>query len=200
MGLYGLLLVPAGAIVVTEHWIFPRIGLTRYWASSKGLLINWAALIAWVVAIGFALLLERTGTLHLFFLFLPVYLLTSLLYIGLASIEGARGAAGESSEAEGTPVHHPDPISQVERAEGSGPSASGSGKNWLPGLIAVAALIACFVMPLLVCLAGPDGHAGNLAQLRQWLILPSLIYFVAGTLFYIRWQRSRDRASEMTGE
>ncbi len=191
VGLYGLLLVPAGAIVVTEHWIFPRIGLTRYWASSKGLLINWAALIAWVVAIGFALLLERTGTLHLFFLFLPVYLLTSLLYIGLASIEGARGAAGETPEEEGVPVRHPDPISQVEQAEGGGPSAGGSGKNRLPGLIAVAALIACFVMPLLVCLAGPDGHAGNLAQLRQWLILPSLIYFAAGTLFYVRRQRTR---------
>ena len=113
VGLYGLLLVPVGAIVVTEHWIFPRIGLTRYWASSKGLLLNWAALIAWVVAIAFALLLERTGTLHLFFLFLPVYLLTSLLYIGLASIEGARGAAGESPEEEGMPVR-PDRVLQVE--------------------------------------------------------------------------------------
>ncbi len=200
VGLYGLLLVPAGAIVVTEHWIFPRIGLNRYWASSKGLLLNRSALISWIVAIGFALLLERTGTLHLFFLFLPVYLLTSILYIGLASLEGARGTAGEVSEDEGTSEHHPDPISQVEQAEGGSLSASRGGTNWLPGLIAVTALIACFVMPLLVCLAGPDGHAGNLAQLKQWLILPSLIYFAAGTIFYVRWQRSRDRASGMTGE
>ena len=32
VGIYGLLLVPVGAFVFAEHWIFPRIGLTRYWA------------------------------------------------------------------------------------------------------------------------------------------------------------------------
>ncbi len=190
----------AGAIVVTEHWIFPRIGFRRYWASSKGLLLNRSALISWIAAIGFALLLERTGTLHLFFLFLPVYLLTSLLYIGLASLEGARGTPGEMSEEDGKPAHSPDPIPREDRAEGGTPAASGSGMARLPGLIAAAALIACFVMPLLVSLAGPEGHAANLARLREWLILPSLIYFVAGTIFYIRWQRSRDRASGTAGE
>jgi len=200
VGLYGLLLVPAGAIVVTEHWIFPRIGLHRYWASSKGLLLNRAAMISWVVAIGFALLLERTGTLHLFFLFLPVYLLTSLLYIGLASLEGAREEVESPAEDEMMSEHQPDQVLQVKQAEGGDPSANGSRKNWVPGLIAVAALIACFVMPLLVSLAGPENHSGNLSQLRQWLILPSLIYFVAGTIFYIRRQRSRDRASGMTGK
>jgi len=196
VGLYGLLLVPAGAIVVTEHWIFPRIGLNRYWASSKGLLLNRAALTSWIAAIAFALLLERTGTLHLFFLFLPVYLLTSLLYIGLASLEGARGGVGEFSEDAGTPARHPDPIPQMESTEGGGPSARAGGMNWLLGSIAAAALVACFVMPLLVYLAGPEGHAANLVSLRQWLILPSLIYFAAGTLFYIRWQRTRTAPPE----
>jgi hypothetical protein len=55
-------------------------------------------------------------------------------------------------------------------------------------------------MPLLVSLAGQEGYAGNLARLRQWLIVPSLVYFVSGTIFYIRWQRSRNRASGKTGE
>ena len=36
VGLYGLLLAPAGAIVLAEHWIFPRLGLTQYWAYYQG--------------------------------------------------------------------------------------------------------------------------------------------------------------------
>ena len=37
VGVYGLLLMPVGAIVFVEHWIFPRIGFTQFWASRKGL-------------------------------------------------------------------------------------------------------------------------------------------------------------------
>ena len=44
VGLYGLLLAPAGAVVLTEHWIFPRLGLTQYWAYHQGKALNWPAL------------------------------------------------------------------------------------------------------------------------------------------------------------
>ena len=37
VAIYGLLISPIGAIVVTEHWIFPRTGLSRYWVSAKGI-------------------------------------------------------------------------------------------------------------------------------------------------------------------
>ena len=36
VGIYGLLLGPAGAIVMAEHWLFPRLGYTRYWADYQG--------------------------------------------------------------------------------------------------------------------------------------------------------------------
>jgi len=66
VGIYGLLLMPVGAIVVTEHWIFPLLGLKRYWSSRKGQLINWPASIAWLVALLFALGCWRFDLLHLF--------------------------------------------------------------------------------------------------------------------------------------
>nr|MBA2356331.1 hypothetical protein [Acidobacteriota bacterium] len=96
VGWYGLLLAPAGAIVLTEHYLFPRIGLTRYWVQHQGKSLNVPALVAWVASVVMALVLERTGTVHLFYLFLPVYLLTALLYTGLAALSGARvpGPAG----------------------------------------------------------------------------------------------------------
>jgi NCS1 family nucleobase:cation symporter-1 len=168
VGIYGLLLVPAGAIVMTEHWIFPRIGLTRYWASKRAL--NGPALTAWILSIAFALVMERTGRLHLFYLFLPVYALTSVSYVVLAALAGAK----EGSE---------------EREEGRAETVPGRPHErrtlpWIPGVVALAALAACLVMALRV-LFGTD-YAEDLAWFKQWLIVPTLVYFIAGTVFHLR--------------
>ena len=61
VGIYGLLLGPAGAIVMAEHWLFPRLGYTRYWTDYQNKSMNWPALIAWASGIALALGLERTG-------------------------------------------------------------------------------------------------------------------------------------------
>ena len=36
VGIYGLLLMPVGAIVFAEHWIVPRLGWNQFWASEQG--------------------------------------------------------------------------------------------------------------------------------------------------------------------
>jgi len=51
VGLMGLILAPVGAIVVAEHWIFPRIGLTRYWTQDQARSFNWPALGAWTIGL-----------------------------------------------------------------------------------------------------------------------------------------------------
>ncbi len=173
VGIYGLLLAPAGAIVMTEHWLFPKIGLTRYWAHFRGLPLNWPALVAWAVGMGLALTLHLTHTLHLFFLFIPVYPLTALLYIGLAWLGGARRPAPAAVEPELQSA--PEPTSAADR-----PSKRGV-LFWVSGLIALAMLIACVVMPFGIYWSGMDGYAENLTWFKRWLIVPTLIYFVAGT-------------------
>ena len=40
VGLMGLILSPVGAIIVTEHWLFPRFKLVRYWSRYKGAPLN----------------------------------------------------------------------------------------------------------------------------------------------------------------
>jgi NCS1 family nucleobase:cation symporter-1 len=52
-------------------------------------LANWPALISWVISIIVAYILWSSGTIHLFFLFVPVWLLTSVLYLSLSPIAGA---------------------------------------------------------------------------------------------------------------
>ena len=75
----GLMMAPVGAIIVAEHWLFPRIGLTRYWSQYKGNNTNWAAIITWLTALALSYVLEQSGVLHLFFLlkFLLSYIMLS---------------------------------------------------------------------------------------------------------------------------
>lgn len=66
VGIMGLMMAPVGAIIVAEHWLFPKMGLTRYWSQYKGNNTNWAAIITWLTALGLSYLLEQSGVLHLF--------------------------------------------------------------------------------------------------------------------------------------
>ncbi|MGL4393058.1 MAG: purine-cytosine permease family protein [Fusobacteriaceae bacterium] len=90
VGYMGVLLAPVGAIVITEHYIFPRIRYTQYWACYKNLSINSAAIKTWIISVIFAILLDFFNIIPLFFLFLPVYIFTIVVYIFLASKAGAK--------------------------------------------------------------------------------------------------------------
>lgn len=78
VALYGLILMPIGAVVFGEHWIFPRIGLMQYRAKKSKLFINWAALYTWVATLIIVFLLP----IHMFFKWLPGYFIAQLLYLG----------------------------------------------------------------------------------------------------------------------
>jgi NCS1 family nucleobase:cation symporter-1 len=177
VGLYGLLLMPAGAIVITEHWFFPLLGLPRYWASQKSLLLNIPALVSWFFALGTALALYLTETLHLFFLFLPVFALTSVLYILLTLLFVERGGAPEEPESV-EPTGNP-PVPALREPARAAPAI-----QWITGLLALASLIACAVLPFLVYAAGGENHREVLSSLHGWLMVPTAVYFVTGTIFY----------------
>lgn len=178
VGLYGLLLAPAGAIVLAEHWLFPPLGLTRYWAYYQGTVLNWPALVAWVGSVAIGLALERAGVLHLFYLFLPVYLLTIVSYIALASVAGARvpppaGATGiPGIERRGVAPTRP-------RRPRTGPVVIAAGG------LAAAGLLAALVLPTRVATLAAGEAAAWLPAMQTWLILATLLYLVAGTVFYL---------------
>jgi cytosine permease len=69
VAIYGLILMPVGAIVFTEHWILPRIGVTQYLGETKGVIVNWQALVIWIAA----LVLAWALPLHLFYCWLPCW-------------------------------------------------------------------------------------------------------------------------------
>jgi len=87
-----LLVPPVGAICLTEHWLFPRIGLVRHWNLYRGGKVNPAALSAWLVAATFAVAGVLGNWMHPFFLPVPTFLVAGLVYPILAALMGARKA------------------------------------------------------------------------------------------------------------
>lgn len=96
VAIYGILLFPVGAIVIAEHWLFPRIGFTQFWSTRKGQTVNWPAAAAWLAGVGLAggVWIAKTvfghEILHEFFLVVPVWILTTATYVALAAAAGAR--------------------------------------------------------------------------------------------------------------
>ena len=80
VAIYGLVLMPMGAVVTAEHWLFPVFGIPRYQAERLGLSVNWRAAVVWAGTLAICFLMP----IHLFFRWLPGYLFALVLYIALS--------------------------------------------------------------------------------------------------------------------
>jgi len=94
VAIYGLLLMPVGAMVFAEHWIFPKLGLEQYRAERRREVVNWTALGVWIATLAFCYFLP----IHLFFKWLPGYLFALAAYTAARAVTrepaavSARGA------------------------------------------------------------------------------------------------------------
>ena len=177
VGLYGLLLMPVGAIVVVEHWIFPRIGFAQFWSARKGQALNAPALIAWAVAVGVALLCWKFGWIHLFFLAVPVWILTAVLYIVLAAVSGAKESLPELIE----PVRPVTPAQRkilTKRVGGQKTPAYGA------GLLAIA----CLLMILFFAYCAFHSYIPH-PEFVAHLVWLTGVYFLAA----VTWANSRGK-------
>ncbi len=191
VGLMGLILAPIGAVIVTEHWLFPRLGFTRYWSHYRGQSTNLPAVASWALALAVAFGLNQAG-LHLFFLLLPAWITATLGYIVLAGAMGARqdypeAAADAAAETQRKSAEAKF-LASAAAAVAEEPGA-GAGLRSAPAIVALLALAACAVMALQAF------TSGDLAQFRGWLWLPTLVYFIAAILWVVsREARGRRQA------
>lgn len=86
VAVYGLVLMPVGAIVFAEHWLFPLLKIEQYRAEKRGWTFNVAALAVWLgtLAAVFAL------PLHLYFRWLPGWVIALVSYTVLAAARRSR--------------------------------------------------------------------------------------------------------------
>lgn len=186
VGVMGLVLAPIGAVIVTEHWIFKRIGLTPYWVSYAQKTVNLAAVTAWFVSLLIALLLHQLG-LHLFFLMIPTFISAMIIYGVLASFMGAREtyAALTAQEASAVATRKALEDEYLRNAQTQIISASSNKlKQHLAAATALISLAVCMVMAFSV-FSGAD-----LQAFRSWLILPSIVYFVSATLWAVEKEKT----------
>ncbi len=183
VALYGLLLMPVGAIVFVEHWIFPKLGLTQYWVARKNLIFSWPALLSWGIAIAIAMTLRMTGRMHEFFVFLPTWFVTAILYTLFAVMAGAREKLPELVL---KPVGKAASVSVEQKSAVKKADTS----VWFWGIVALASLVVCIVLPLWVYFSSPDAYEKNLVAFKSVLIWPALIHFVGATAWAIKREKA----------
>ncbi|MDG6100024.1 nucleoside transporter [Alteromonas sp. ZYF713] len=197
VGIMGLMMAPVGAIIVAEHWLFPKMGLTRYWSQYKGNNTNWAAIVTWLSALAFSYILERSGMLHLFFLLIPVWLYSTVTYFLLAIAMGAKNKYPEAEIAEKVESRRKleekgflDSLSNHAAKESSSKSSL---LISLASVVAIASLVLCLVIGVMAYFDN-----GN-SDLHAPLLLATICYFVTATYVYISKSGDSESDSESAG-
>ncbi len=183
VGWMGLSLSPVGAIIVAEHWIFPRIGLTRYWTKYRAAGLNLAALLAWAAAFAVIFLLYFGVGIHQFFLLIPAWITATLVYIALASAFGARAKYEQAVQEEAQISTRQTEEAQYLASGGKIDEAGGyTGFWWGLQLVGFASLIWIVVMAVRLLMADGESYRGLLDAFRSQLIWPTLIFFATAAL------------------
>jgi len=90
VALYGLLLMPIGAVIFADFWLFPRLGLKQDFSEPRGIRFGWPVALAW----GLTLIVCFMLPLEIFFKGLPGWFLAVLLYILFAFIQQKKVKTG----------------------------------------------------------------------------------------------------------
>jgi purine-cytosine permease-like protein len=80
VALYGLLLMPMGAVIVVDTYVLPRLNLKTLYAETFGRTLNWAAGLTWILTLGFCLYLSLGAGMEIFFLGLPGWFAAAISY------------------------------------------------------------------------------------------------------------------------
>ena len=84
VALYGLILMPMGAVIFVDFWLIRHFNLRPSYAEASGDGFNWAAGLAWVVTLGVCTWLVQSGTLQIYFVSLPGWFIAAVLYLVLS--------------------------------------------------------------------------------------------------------------------
>ncbi|QDV25274.1 purine-cytosine permease family protein [Aureliella helgolandensis] len=177
----GLLVVPVGAIVFAEHFIFPRIGLTRYWAHYRSLTHSTPAVASWAAGLVFGFGLQAMNVMSFFYLFLPTWAFTIVLYTVLARLYGAaetypveEAADRELAEA----------VKNMQRRQAISDGQPVMDTTMLSkglGGLAWTSLGLTLILAMIVMFGSPDmtTYDKNVAWFHTWGFVFTIIYFTS---------------------
>ena len=82
--LYGLILMPMGAVIFADQYLMKRLGMRSFYAESKKIKFYIPPALAWVLTLGICLLMNLNFGIQIFFLGLPGWFIAVITYIGLS--------------------------------------------------------------------------------------------------------------------
>ncbi|MFT2010477.1 purine-cytosine permease family protein [Pontibacter sp. 13R65] len=86
VALYGLVLMPMGAIIFIDYWVIPKLGMTSNYASVANKHFNIAAAVTWLGTLAICLSLNFFQNVDIFFLGLPGWFIAATLYIIISKL------------------------------------------------------------------------------------------------------------------
>lgn len=198
----GLVLVPLGGIVFAEHYLFRRLGLTKYWSRFKGVKHNMPAFIAWAAALVVGFGLNILQVIPYYYLFIPAWITSIVVYTVLAKGAGASQEYPEQqSEDDRFDARVKRYHDQLAKTEDVTHFKDRSVLGGLLLVVSVVALAIIFVFAFRVLFFSPDlyHYYVNREQFYVATLVGTIVYFVAA---YTRQQRTkwlRKRAEASSG-
>lgn len=81
VALYGLILMPVGAVIFIDVYVLEKIGLKKNYAELTSSSFNWSVAITWVVTLALCLSMNLAMGIEIFFLGLPGWFIAVILYV-----------------------------------------------------------------------------------------------------------------------
>lgn len=86
VALYGLILIPMGGVIFADYYLLKKWNLHDYYAEKAKINFNWAAGLTWFSLLALALMANFWMGIELYFLPLPVWLLSILFFLVLSKL------------------------------------------------------------------------------------------------------------------
>jgi purine-cytosine permease-like protein len=86
VALYGMVLMPMGAVIFVDYWLIRKFGLQSNYAEVSRKTFNWAAGLTWFITLGVCMLLVNQFGVQIFFVSLPGWFVASILYVVLSKL------------------------------------------------------------------------------------------------------------------
>ena len=176
----GLLVVPVGAIVFAEHQIFPKIGYTRYWSHYRQLTFSTPAIASWGLGLVFGFGLNALNIMSFYYLFVPTWIFTILIYTFLAGRYGAKDKYPEAEEKEKIYYQNIEAFQEEKATEEEVPVIDNSIFTKVLRGISLLVLLITLVLACIVLFGSSDEavYIQNREIFYQYAFICTLIYFV----------------------
>jgi hypothetical protein len=91
VALYGMILMPMGAVIFVDFWLADRLGMYSSYAERAGISFNWAAGLTWLTTLGTCVALNRFWGMEIFFVSLPGWFVAVPLYVVFSKMLQEKG-------------------------------------------------------------------------------------------------------------